>query len=130
MVTRTTSRTENHCVVRRALAGWAASREMPNNRRPASNTAKTGAQPWMKKNSAHKAKATVVSLFTRYLDTHQVMGTPRARLPQKAEELSSPCWLGERLRSALMEGSSNPRVNVNIPPVVKQALNNPITTQR
>ena len=29
-----------------------------------------------------------------------------------------------------MEGSSNPRVNVNIPPVVAQALNSPITTKR
>ena len=71
----------------------------------------------------------MVNVFTRYLENHQLMGMPRAKLPQKAEELSRPCWLGERLRSALMEGSKIPMVEGSIQPAVEQVLHSTITTQ-
>jgi hypothetical protein len=73
---------------------------------------------------------TEIIIFARYLDNHQLIGIPRPRLPQKAVELSSPCWLGERSRSALIAGKSNPKTDANIHPVVWQVLNNPMTTQR
>ena len=100
----------NHCRVSSARAGIWAMLLMPNIRRPASSTMNSGAQLCRNKHPVAISSVAVVSHLGDNREVAQLSGMARAMFPQWEAEPSSPCWLGERSRSALMAGSRIPRV--------------------
>ena len=73
---------------------------------------------------------TVVRVLGPNLESHQLSGTARVRLPQNADDPSSPCCVGERPSSAVISGNRIPKVDTTMNPETLETIHIPITTHR
>jgi hypothetical protein len=83
---------------------------MPNNSRPTNSNKNTGAKLWRKMHPVAIERVATVSHLGENREVAQLRGMASAMFPQWDAEPNSPCWLGERSRSALMAGSKIPNV--------------------
>ena len=103
---------------------------MPNNSRPASSTIKTGAQLCRNRHPVAMIKVAVVSHLGESRDVAQLRGMAKAMLPQWEADPSRPCWLGDRLRSALIAGNRIPSVFNTIKDETLENSHIPMTAHR
>ena len=103
---------------------------MPNNNRPASSTIKTGAQLCKNRHPVAISRVAAVSHFGENRDVAQLRGMAKAMFPQWEADPSRPCWLGDRLRSALIAGSKIPNVFNTMKEETLEKSQIPMTAQR
>ena len=91
---------------------------------------KTGAQLWRNRHNVAMVRVPAVSHLGDSREVAQLRGMARAMFPQWDAEPSKPCWLGERLSSALMAGSNIPRVFNTMKEETLENSHIPMTVQR
>lgn len=80
--------------------------------------------------TAEKTIVTVVSVLGLNRENNQLRGTASVRLPQNAADPRMPCWVGEIPSSAVISGSSIPKVDTTMNPETLETIHITITTQR
>ena len=75
-------------------------------------------------------RAPAVSHLGDMREVAQLSGMASAMFPQWDADPSNPCWLGDRLRSALMAGSNIPRVFNTMKEDTLENSQIPMTVQR
>jgi hypothetical protein len=103
---------------------------MPKKSRPARSTMNTGAQLCRNRHPVAAINVAAVSHLGDRREVAQLRGIANAMFPQWEADPNNPCWLGERSRSALMAGSSIPKVFNTMKEDTLENSHTPMTVQR
>jgi hypothetical protein len=71
----------------------------------------------------------VITAIGLNLEVHHAIGIAIIACPKKAEEPRTPCMLGDKFKSSVIDGNIKPKVKIIMKPNMVAISHTPITTQ-